>query len=962
MTLRRRLTTLRARLLWGAALAMTCILLGAGALIYAFVHISLVAEFDRALESSTRSVAALIEDNGKEVHLESEAFTLSEFTRKKLPDYFAIWRADGSLLASSSAPGSATLPRGSGAVGHMAIEAMQLPDGQPGRRATINLLVSVEGPNGILSPGTRTVALTVARHSAEVDRKLAGLAWLLLGTVATAILTAMGTLLIVVRRGLRPLEALAARISSAGPDDLGERIELTDAPGELTPVVVRLNELLDRVQMTVVRERRFTADVAHELRTPLAGLEAILDVCAARRRPSEEYERTIEKCTRIVRAMHTMVENLMTLARADARQLSVELKPLKPAALIEEAWAVFEPAAEQKQFTAVLKVDPRLVVRTDAEKLRIVVNNLFDNALSHGMRGGWLRVQARQTAGASGEPRVELIFTNNGSRLTPEQASRAFDRFWRRDESRGGTGVHCGLGLSLCREIVTLLGGEIDATSEPGGMFTVRLSLPGAAAPPAPKPATARAARVITPAIGLVLFTWLSGCQTPMPAIDYDEVSARVPGDVEVRVEGREAEPIDADEGEPAMLTLAEAVRLTVLHDPKLQAALARLRMAEADSLQTRLLPNPVLSMSIRLSEGGADPIFDAALATDLMAILQRPRKISAADAKLRAAAAEVLTSVCDIVAEAQEAYYSAQALNDELAALDERHKLADRLVQLGQARLNAGEAASLDVIALQTQLMQLDVDLAEKRQDLVEARLNLARLIGRPSSAADWAISPWLALPSVASAERAWVERAMRERSELRAKQWEMAGLGEEVALARWAQWEGTEVGAQTEWDQKWSVGPQIAAPLPIFDWGQAKRDKASASLDEARHQTTLLQRQIVQEVRTQYTSYRATLANLAMARDQLLPLQERRAAQAEASYKAGETDIANLLLAEEDLLDVRVKVVDLQKKAALARVKLQRAVGGVGIAENLERTAAATTVPATTAPATQPAGAPHP
>ena len=956
MTLRRRLTTLRARLLWGAALAMTCILLGAGALIYAFVHISLVAEFDRALESSTRSVAALIEDNGKEIHLESEAFTLSEFTRKRLPDYFAIWRADGSLLASSSAPGSATLPRGSGAVGHIAIEGMQLPDGQPGRRATINLLVSVEGPNGILSPGTRTVALTVARHSAEVDRKLAGLAWLLLGTVATAILAAMGTLLIVVRRGLRPLEALAARISSAGPDDLGERIELTDAPGELTPVVVRLNELLDRVQMTVVRERRFTADVAHELRTPLAGLEAILDVCAARRRPSEEYERTIEKCTRIVRAMHTMVENLMTLARADARQLSVELRPLKPAALIEEAWAVFEPAAQQKQFTAVLKIDPRLVVRSDAEKLRIVVNNLFDNALSHGMRGGWLRVQARQTAGPSGEPRVELIFTNNGSRLTPEQAARAFDRFWRGDESRGGTGVHCGLGLSLCREIVTLLGGEIDATSEPGGMFTVRLSLPGTAAPQ-PKPATSRPARMITPAIGLVLFAWLSGCQTPMPAIDYDEASARVPGDVEVRVAGRGAEQIDADEGEPATLTLAETVRLAVLHDPKLRAALARVRMAEADSLQTRLLPNPVLSMSIRLSEGGADPIFDAALATDLMAILQRPRKISAADAKLRAAAADVLTSVCDIVAEAQEAYYSAQALSDELAALEERRKLADRLVQLGQARLNAGEAASLDVIALQTQLMQVDVDLAEKRQDLVEARLDLARLIGRPSSAADWAISPWSALPSVASAERAWVERAMRERSELRAKQWEMAGLGEEVALARWAQWEGTDVGAQTEWDQKWSVGPQIAAPLPIFDWGQAKRDKASASLDEARHQTTLLQRQIVQEVRTQYSSYRATLANLAMARDQLLPLQERRAAQAETSYKAGETDIANLLLAEEDLLDVRVKVVDLQKKAAVARVKLQRAVGGVGIAENLERTAAAAT-----APATQPAGAPRP
>jgi outer membrane protein TolC len=139
----------------------------------------------------------------------------------------------------------------------------------------------------------------------------------------------------------------------------------------------------------------------------------------------------------------------------------------------------------------------------------------------------------------------------------------------------------------------------------------------------------------------------------------------------------------------------------------------------------------------------------------------------------------------------------------------------------------------------------------------------------------------------------------------------------------------------------------------LPIFDWGQAKRDKASAAVVDARHQMTLLQRQIVQEVRTQYSSFGATLQTLALARDQLLPLQERRAAQAEASYRAGETDIANLLLAEEDLLDTRIKVIELQSKTAVARVKLQRAVGGVRIAERLE--AAAATQPATQ-PTTQP------
>ena len=99
----------------------------------------------------------------------------------------------------------------------------------------------------------------------------------------------------------------------------------------------------------------------------------------------------------------------------------------------------------------------------------------------------------------------------------------------------------------------------------------------------------------------------------------------------------------------------------------------------------------------------------------------------------------------------------------------------------------------------------------------------------------------------------------------------------------------EGADAGVQAERDQTWSVGPALNTPLPVFDWGQAKYAKASAELAAARHQMTQLQRQVVQEVRTQYDAYNGSLQTLRLARDQLLPLQERRAAQAEASYPRG-------------------------------------------------------------------------
>jgi outer membrane protein TolC len=430
----------------------------------------------------------------------------------------------------------------------------------------------------------------------------------------------------------------------------------------------------------------------------------------------------------------------------------------------------------------------------------------------------------------------------------------------------------------------------------------------------------------------------------PQPPNYADALPADVTDQIAVRVEEHAPEPIDApDDAPPAeTFTLGQAIRRAVLHDPRLQAALAHVRSAQADALQARLLTNPILTVSVRMREAAsASPIIDAAIAQDIVSLLTQPRKVSAADNRLRGAMADVLATLADVIADTQEAYVTLQALTDQLAALEERHALAKRLVDLGEARLKAGEAARLDVIALQTQLLTLNVDLAERRQDMTDARLTLARLIGEPSKSGDWRLSAWQSLEPTRATEQAWLVHALTNRPEVRTKTWELAALGDEVALSRLALLEGTEVGAQSEYDQGWSVGPELAVPLPLFDWGQAKRAKASAELDAARHQMTLLQRQVVQDVRTQYSAYNATLRTLTMARDELLPLQERRAGQAETSYKAGETDVANLLLAEEDLLDARVKVVDLRKKAALARVKLARAAGGVGVMTRVEQEA---------------------
>ncbi|HUS61873.1 MAG TPA: TolC family protein, partial [Acidimicrobiales bacterium] len=202
---------------------------------------------------------------------------------------------------------------------------------------------------------------------------------------------------------------------------------------------------------------------------------------------------------------------------------------------------------------------------------------------------------------------------------------------------------------------------------------------------------------------------------------------------------------------------------------------------------------------------------------------------------------------------------------------------------------------------------------------------------------------------------ERIWVQAALERRPELQARQWELAALGDEVALARLAIFDGTEVGMDAERDEgKWSVGPAVSTPITIFDWGQARRAKAEALRIEARHHATETRRQVVEDVRRAVARLTAAQVALNKVESELLPVQQRRHEQAEEAYRGGLADSTALLVAEQDLQASRAKLVEVQKDAGLALIRLHRAVGGSGVATSVER-AMPTTLP-TSRPSTSP------
>jgi hypothetical protein len=166
-----------------------------------------------------------------------------------------------------------------------------------------------------------------------------------------------------------------------------------------------------------------------------------------------------------------------------------------------------------------------------------------------------------------------------------------------------------------------------------------------------------------------------------------------------------------------------------------------------------------------------------------------------------------------------------------------------------------------------------------------------------------------------------------------------EAQGSRRRSPLVRLLPWEGASAGLDAQSQGGWQVGPSISAPLPIFDSGEARRAVNTAEQLEARHELTLAKRRVVEDVRVAYQGLAASTANLGRIERELIPLQRQRRQLAEDAYRAGQTDVTPLFLAEQDMRVAQTQAIEVEAQAARALVRLQRAVGGPGVAEQTRR-----------------------
>ena len=274
--------------------------------------------------------------------------------------------------------------------------------------------------------------------------------------------------------GLSPLRKLTRAVSQVNERDFRLVMDKADLTVELVPIHDKLTQSLGALRIAFEREKEAVADISHELRTPVAGLLATLDVALRRPRSAEQYQKTLEECRAIAKQLAHLVERVMTLAYLDAGQSQVSRRETDAAELAEGCAAVIRPLSESHRVTLHTDIDGPTTLATDPDKLREVMINLLHNAVEYNRPGGEIALRVHPAKG--GGAVVEVADTGIG--MAPEVQAKIFERFFRADPSRTHTGVHAGLGLAIVKEYVNCLGGSIAVESELGRGSTFRVTLP----------------------------------------------------------------------------------------------------------------------------------------------------------------------------------------------------------------------------------------------------------------------------------------------------------------------------------------------------------------------------------------------------------------------------------------------------------------------------------------------------
>jgi len=321
----------------------------------------------------------------------------------------------------------------------------------------------------------RVVNIAVAGSSHFTFHELREFLQLLLILGASLIIGSVVAIMWTVRCGLRPIDTTAKQLQEIKYPNLTKTIfDTKKVPEELHPFVNALHDMLDRLNSVLQRQKQFTSDAAHELRTPLASAKSTLQATQMHQRQPDEYRQAIRDTLEDVARLERLIEQLLILSRMDEAGMQTVKDDVQLEVLLRELAESYNEKAKQEGGKVILAESSATTIQGNLDELARLFSNVLDNAVRYGPSGGTISMALRPAS----DGYATVSIQDEGSNIPPEAIPRLFDRFYRVDHSRSSSTGGVGLGLAIARQIARRHNGDISITSDPdsGTIVSIRLA------------------------------------------------------------------------------------------------------------------------------------------------------------------------------------------------------------------------------------------------------------------------------------------------------------------------------------------------------------------------------------------------------------------------------------------------------------------------------------------------------
>ncbi len=432
--------------------------------------------YNTALFDKAQALISLTEldEEGLEFDF-AEDGVMTEFLGGASAQYYQLWARDKNPLIKSPSLAESDLPLLGTPPGKHQYYDLVLPDGRQGRVIEVGFMPRVEVDDEEAEdlaelPQPEPITLVFPRERISLDETLFAIGFTILSIIISVLLISAFLVWHLVGRGLRPLSSLANQVGAIDESSLDARIVPEGEQSlEIAPIEKQLNHLLDRLQSAFEREKRFSANVAHELRTPLSELRTLSEVGSMAPEDRDQVSAFFTDVSDISRQMEKVVTTLLELTRSEAGLLHSDPEDIELSRFCDWVWqqAINGQGAANR---LIKEIPTDLVVSTDREKFGMILSNLFVNAVSYSPEQAEIIVSCESV-----NQQIVLSVRNVASDLKPEDILHMKDRFWRKNKAKDGHN-HSGLGLTLVDALAKIMQLDVDLSLDSKRVFVVTIS------------------------------------------------------------------------------------------------------------------------------------------------------------------------------------------------------------------------------------------------------------------------------------------------------------------------------------------------------------------------------------------------------------------------------------------------------------------------------------------------------